>query len=121
MVKVNAPVDEGIAELVAALSEFPEIETLESCQGDHDKPAFVIFRLGSWRDCGSFLFDKLLRAMDSNLRADVSASIIGYGVTHCLGRLSLSPEAVSSLADTVRAVRKSVCSGGNPHTSRGNY
>jgi len=53
-VKVNAWVDEGIADLVAALSELEGLITLESCQGDvgrHD--AFVIFRYGDWHQCGN--------------------------------------------------------------------
>ena len=39
---VNAPVDEGIAELVEALSDFPTLSTLNSCEGG----AFVTFRFG---------------------------------------------------------------------------
>ena len=52
-IKVNAQVDEGVAELVSALSEISALETLESCQGGEDRPAFVIFRFGSWRSCGT--------------------------------------------------------------------
>ena len=44
-VKVTAWVDEGIAPLVLALNELPDVETLDSCQGRHDKPAHVYFRL----------------------------------------------------------------------------
>ena len=32
--KVNAPVDEGIAEVVELLSAIPGLQTLDSCQGD---------------------------------------------------------------------------------------
>ena len=53
-VKVNAPVDEGIAELIQALSSFPKLQTIESCQGGwprsgEDKegmPANVWFHYG---------------------------------------------------------------------------
>jgi len=42
-VKINARVDEGIAPLVSALSRFPTLYTLASCQGG----AFVEFRFGN--------------------------------------------------------------------------
>jgi hypothetical protein len=43
-VKVNAWVDEKVAPLVDALNEFTCVVTLDSCQGDQDKPAHVMFR-----------------------------------------------------------------------------
>ncbi len=36
-VKVNAYVDEGVAELVVALSQFPRLRTTSSCQGNPDQ------------------------------------------------------------------------------------
>jgi len=68
-VKVNAPVDEGVAELIEALSSFPKLETFTSCQGgwprsDEDKegePAKVWFHYGqddhahSYREIGDFV------------------------------------------------------------------
>ena len=53
-VKVNAPVDEGIAELIEALSAFPKLQTFESCQrdaakpvgGKEGRPAVVFFHYG---------------------------------------------------------------------------
>ena len=55
-VKVNAPVDEGIAELIEALSAFPKLETFASCQRDaaepslpsakEGQPARIFFRYG---------------------------------------------------------------------------
>ena len=40
MVKIGILVDEGIAPLVSALSEFPDIETWDSCQGDNAAPGW---------------------------------------------------------------------------------
>lgn len=106
-VKVNAPVDEGIADLVSALNEIGGLETLASCQGHGPQcPAYVIFRLGEWRDCGEFLFEKLLAAMDTDLRSDVALSIMAYDTTHCRGRISMPPEAVGTVARLVTSVRK---------------
>ena len=54
-VKVNAWVDEGIADLVAALSEVEGLVTLESCQGEPARRnAFVMFRFGSGEIVGNF-------------------------------------------------------------------
>ena len=78
-VKVNAWVDEGIADLVAALSEIDGLLTLESCQGDAgERDGFVIFRYGDWHQCGKFLFGKLLPAMSPDLRAAVSLKLQAY-------------------------------------------
>ena len=52
-VKVNAWIDEGIAPLVAALNEFPDILTLDSCHGNNDQPAYVLFKFrGKPEDAG---------------------------------------------------------------------
>ena len=55
-VKVNALVDEGIADLVAALSEVPGLVTLESCQGGAGQDAYVfLFLMPDWRQMGELL------------------------------------------------------------------
>jgi hypothetical protein len=46
-IKVNAPVDRGIAPLVLALNRFDGLLTLDSCEGYKDKPAYVYFRYGA--------------------------------------------------------------------------
>ena len=46
LVKVNAPVDEGIADVVVALNAFPKLCTTQSCQGRDDGFGFVSFRYG---------------------------------------------------------------------------
>jgi hypothetical protein len=44
LVRVRAPVDEGIASLVEALNELPGVYTTQSCEGREDGGAFVWFR-----------------------------------------------------------------------------
>jgi hypothetical protein len=42
-VKVTAWIDEAVAPLVSALNEHPRVLTLDSCQGDAERPAHVFF------------------------------------------------------------------------------
>lgn len=49
-VKVNTRCDRGIAPLVEALSRFPEVMTVESCEGCDDQPARVAFLVGDGDD-----------------------------------------------------------------------
>ncbi len=46
-VKVNAPVDEGVAEIVAVPNTVDGLETLQSCQGDAgEREGYVYLALG---------------------------------------------------------------------------
>lgn len=102
-VKVNAWVDEGIADLVSALSEIDGLITLESCQGDADeREAFVIFRYGDWQQCGELLFDQILPAMSPDLRSAVSLKLQAYDTDTASGFISIDPSAVSAFACCIR-------------------
>jgi hypothetical protein len=52
--KVNAPVDEGVAELVSLLNSFPNVQTVESCQGTDKSAACVWFLCGKPADLQNF-------------------------------------------------------------------
>jgi hypothetical protein len=101
-VKVNAWVDEGIADLVSALSEIDGLVTLESCQGDSGCSAFVIFQYGGWRDVGEFLYDRLLPALPSDLRSDVSLDVRAYDTEIAQGTILVSACAIPRIAAVVR-------------------
>ena len=69
-VKVNVPVDVGVSDLIVALSEFPRLQTIESCQGEGSRPGnrnsdpWVCFRYGNywehpWKELANFIFDYL--------------------------------------------------------------
>jgi len=47
-VKVNFPVDSGVKGIVSALSEFSQLETIESCEGHNGEGFWVCFRYGSY-------------------------------------------------------------------------
>ena len=109
MVQVNAPVDEGIADLVSALSGIDGVETLESCQGDAgERAAFVVFRFGDWRRCGDLLFDRLLPSMHPDLRSGVSVRLEAYDTESARAWIELDPGAVGQMSDCVRRLAASI-------------
>jgi len=56
-VKVNAPVDAGVAESVSVLNGVDGLETLQSCQGDAGgKLGYVYFACGDWNRMCRFVF-----------------------------------------------------------------
>ena len=83
-VKVNAPVDRGIAEVVRLLSTIPSLETLDSCEGRPGGKAHVIFRYGGWRQLGEFLFDDL-------------APLLSDDKDHCMVTLELNDMLTGAL------------------------
>ncbi len=104
IVKVNAFADEGVAELVVALSGIPGLITLESCQGGEGRDAFVYFRLGGWMESGHLLFDCLLPSMSPDLRSMVSMRIQAYDTSTATAMISVEPAAVSLLAGCIRSL-----------------
>lgn len=109
-VKVNAFVDEGIAELVEALSAIDGLVTVESCQGDveAEAAAFVLFRMADWQRLGEFLFEALHPAMQPDLRNMVMLRITSYGRGSALGSIDCSPRAIAPLVRCVRDLATAV-------------
>jgi len=104
-VKVNAWIDEGIADLVSVLSEIDGLITLKSSQGDVvGGDAFVIFQYGDWRHCGELLFDQILPRMPSDLRADVSLKLQAYDTDTVSARITIEPTAVAAFAECLREI-----------------
>jgi hypothetical protein len=101
-VKVNALADEGVAELVSALSEIDGLVTLESCQGGEGQDAFVHFRLGGWKESGQLLFERILPALSDDLRSVVSMRIQAYDSDVATASISVETSAVPLLAECVR-------------------
>lgn len=103
LVKVNALVQEGIAPLVAAISEIPGLIILESNQGDPGKrPAHLAFRLGDWRQTGELLFEQLTSAIPPDLRPAVTLRLQSYDVGLAVGSITVDPAAVAALGNVVR-------------------
>lgn len=105
MIKVNAPVDEGIGPLVSALSKIDGLETIESCQGiPENQKAFVLFRFGEWQQCGKFLFDCLLPMIPDDLRAAVCLSLRAYAGDIALASVEVDASAIAALTECVSHV-----------------
>jgi hypothetical protein len=101
--KVNAPVDPGIKPLVEALSLIPELETIESCQGEPQRSqAFVMFRFPDWKMSGIFVFERLMPALPSEMRARVAIDISAYDSDHAIVRVAADPLVIKDLADLVK-------------------
>ena len=105
--RVNTPVDTDIADLISSLSAFPRLQTIESCQGNSNNPAWVCFYYGnywlhSWRDLANFLLGYLGPAMTRKLgdRVGVSIRVTESGQIH--GELMVRPGAIQV---TVRALK----------------
>ena len=111
-VKVNAWVDEGIAGLVTALSEFDGIVTLESCQGDVQSGAWVCFRYGSfqehaWRELADFVLGFLGPKLAKEIgdRANVRVQVTSIGTAQ--GEISIAPGAETIVEETLRRLQPS--------------
>lgn len=83
-VKVNAPVDKGISPLIAALSAFPKLQTIESCE-DTAGYAWVCFIYGDlFKPCDElapfvleFIGPKLAREFGDRIRISLQVSEAG--------------------------------------------
>jgi hypothetical protein len=106
-VKVNAWVDERVADLVSVLSEFNGIMTLESCQGNRDSRAWISFRYGSlrhesWRELAEFVLGFLgpKLAHDIGDVAEVRICVSSFGMPQ--GEISIAPGAEAKVAKALK-------------------
>ena len=110
-VKVNAHVDEGVAGLVGALSAFPQLQTIESCQGTVPKGAWVCFRYGEDRpdacyDLAKFVVGYLGPGLAREVGdlADVSISISTWG--RAQGEIAVRPGAMPRCLKALRKLAR---------------
>ena len=129
-IKVNAWVDKDIAPLVEAISVFPQIVTVDSCQGGSDEKAYVHFVCESDEDVLHALVRSLSRAMNTLLpTADAARVQIEWvaGSDYPMATLVVEPKLIGSLTEVVRSVANSdhttasSCDTARttPHNSRG--
>ncbi|MCG2776619.1 MAG: hypothetical protein L6406_13165 [Desulfobacterales bacterium] len=97
-VKVNVPVDRGVKGIVFALSEFPCLETVESCEGNDACGPWVCFRYGSywdndWRELADFVLGFLALRLNLLVGDDANLKIQTTPSGNIFGELSVRPRA----------------------------
>jgi hypothetical protein len=125
-VKVNAPVDSGISGIVSALSEFPKLETIESCEGDESNGPWVCFRYGSywnnsWCEIAEFVLGYLSPNLIEMVGDDVQIGIKVKPSGNILGELSIRPGAAPIVEAAIKGLARefSVCQRHNSEFSGG--
>ena len=104
-VKVNAPVDAGVAEIVAALNAVEGLETLQSCQGDPGQSnGYVYFACGDWRRMSQFVFEQVGPELKRKLDDDATLIIEATSADEPMAKLSFRAEATDLVASTLKDV-----------------
>jgi hypothetical protein len=106
-VKVNAPVDAGVAELVSILNLVEGLETLQSCQGDPGgRNGYVYFACGDWRKMCEFVFQTIGPVLKTRVDEDATLIVEATSADSPMAKLSFKAEAtgmvVSALKEALR-------------------
>lgn len=102
-VKVNVPVDEGVAEIVAVLNSLPGLETLQSCQGDPGgREGYVYFSYGDWQKMGRLIFEKIAPRLKERLDEDADVLIKATDNEEPMAKLSFRAEAAGVVASALK-------------------
>jgi hypothetical protein len=115
-VKVNAQVDEAVAEIITALGLFPHVHTIESCQGGPtdaavEQPAWVCFTYADgdgrdWKAIAEFALacvgPELARRVGDGAAVSLRVSETG----RVEGSLTVRPGAFRRTARALREIRR---------------
>jgi hypothetical protein len=102
-VKVNAPIDAKIAEMVSLLNQVEGLETLQSCQGDSgERQGYVYFSLDGWQNLCRFVFEDIAPRVKDYLGEDVKLEIVAG--ERPMARMSFSAEAVPIVTSALKEV-----------------
>lgn len=108
LVKVNVGVDRGIGQLVAALSLFQDLWTVESCQGPPEGAGWVCFGWGvspqdGWRTLSEFVFGflapKLYQRVGDSVRLSIRAREYGDTLADLSVRSGCVPTVSRAIAE----------------------
>ncbi len=104
-VKVNAPVDAGVAELVAVLNSVDGLETLQSCQGDAGgRNGYVYFACGDWRRMCEFVFQTIGPKLKSRVDEDATLIVEATSADSPMAKLSFKAEAADMVVSALKEV-----------------
>jgi hypothetical protein len=104
-VKVNAPVDAGVADIVAMLNTVEGLETLQSCQGNPgESDGYVYFACGDWKRMSQFVFEQVGPELKRKLDDDATLIIEATSADEPMAKLSFRAEATDLVASTLKDV-----------------
>jgi hypothetical protein len=104
-VKVNAPVDAGVAEIVAVLNTVDGLETLQSCQGDAgERNGCVYFSCGDSREMCEFVFQKIGPILKHMVDDDVKLTVEATSANAPMANLSFKVEAAGIVVSALKEV-----------------
>lgn len=102
-VKVNAPVDLKIAELVSVLNGVEGLETLQSCQGsDGKRDGYVYFSYGDWHTLCEFVFEKIGPKLIHAADDDTSISVEANSADSPMAKLSFRADAIGVIVSALK-------------------
>ncbi len=104
-IKVNAPVDSGVAELVSLLNSVDGLETLQSCQGEPGKrDGYVYFACGDWNRMCQFVFQEIGPPLKSKVDDDVKLIVEATSADAPMAKLSFKAEAADIVVSALKEV-----------------
>ncbi len=101
--KVNVRVDKGVEGIVSALSNFPMLETFESCEGDSFEGPWIVFDYGnSPKELSDFVLDFLAPQLYELVSDDVSITIqTSTSPIHAFGEICVRAGVSSRVEDAI--------------------
>lgn len=104
-VKVNAPVDAGVAEIVSLLNSVKGLETLQSCQGDPGgRHGYVYFLCGDWRNVCKLVFDQIGPELKKKTDEDATLIVEATSAEEPMAKLSFKAEATDMVVSALKEV-----------------
>ena len=116
-VKVNAAVDYGVADLVEALSRYPALQTLESCERNGDGVAQVSFSYGRrWTEMADFSFGYFSPELYRRVGDDAAVTLYWTVGDRVVGSLRVRSGVVATVAAAISDMARRF-SASPPHRS----
>lgn len=105
--KVNAPVDVGVKPLVEALSAFPALRTVESCEGAGARGPWVCFQYGDeWRELSEFVFGNLAPGLLDTVGDSVSVALRAADFGEVYADLWVRPNCTDEVVRAIQSIAK---------------
>lgn len=104
-VKVNAPVDAGVAEVVSVLNSVEGLLTLSSCQGEAgERDAYVYFLIGDWQTLCQFVFERVGPSLKQKFGESVQAIVEAEDADRPIAKLTFRAEVIEPLASALKDI-----------------